>query len=148
MYLSPRIILLLRDEHFVFKIYDRDFHFSHNAPISGVVCGGGLCAKMRACEHAHKSTTRTTSAALDCYAPYCIHNIQLNTKTSSTIGSHKSGDVTKVISLLCSVECTIFALVSLPTTSSTKPPSTKNNPFNHHNETLSCRASVLYVETT
>ena len=42
--------------------------FWSNAPISGVVCEGGLCAKMRACEHAHKSTARTTSAALACYA--------------------------------------------------------------------------------
>ena len=37
-----------------------------NAAISRGVCGGGLCAIMRACEHAHKSTPRTPSAAWLC----------------------------------------------------------------------------------
>ena len=37
-----------------------------NAPVNGSVRDGGLCAKLGARDHAHKSTTRTTSAALAC----------------------------------------------------------------------------------
>ena len=38
------------------------------AKFSRGVCDGGLCEKMGACDHAHKPTARTSSAATYCYA--------------------------------------------------------------------------------
>ena len=41
--------------------------FSANACVSRSACAGHLCAKMRACERAHKWTARALSAARNCY---------------------------------------------------------------------------------
>ena len=48
-----------------------------NACVSRSACAGHLCAKMRACEHAHIWTARALSAARTCYARIVQKNIEL-----------------------------------------------------------------------
>ena len=52
----------------------RSGFISSNACVSRSACADHLCAKMGACEHAHKWTARALSAARTCYA----HVAQVN----------------------------------------------------------------------
>ena len=74
-----------------FFISTPDLLFSHNACVSRSACAGHLCAKIRACEYAHKWTARALSAARTCYAHFLRTLIKRLVWLSIYFQSHSDG---------------------------------------------------------